>query len=272
MVLPPDLAAPLAALGARSPDRVLDVQWHPAVTSTMDVAGALAASGAPAGTVVGADLQTDGRGRRGRRWESPFGAGLYFALVWRWGSGGTRIPTDERGWTRTSPLVTLAAGVGVREGIMAATALTPELKWPNDLVVGARKLAGILAEGHAVGTPEEAVVIGVGLNVRADLPPAVSHRATSLEREVRRTVDRGVVLADVLAALVDSLARLDRDAGDILRAWRQAAPSARGAAVAWDAPAGERHGRTMGIDDTGALLIETGEGVERIVAGEVRWL
>lgn len=277
-MLPLDLAAPLAALGARRPDLVFDVQWHASVTSTMDVAAALAGRGAPAGTVVGADGQTAGRGRRGRPWASPPGAGLYFSLIWRPGArrrpgaDATRAAAPAHGWTPTPPLVTLAAGVGVREGIIAATSLTAELKWPNDLVVGGRKLAGILAEGHAVGTADESLVVGVGVNVRAELPVAVAERATSLETELGRPVDRGLVLAEVLAALVDSLGRLACDADGILQAWRRAAPSARGATVAWDTPAGERRGCTSGIDETGALLIETAGGIERIVAGDVRWL
>lgn len=259
-MLPDDLEAPLAALRARRPALRIDLRWFPAVTSTMDVAAALLAEGAAAGTVVVADAQTAGRGRRGRHWESPPGAGLYFSLVWR---AGASAPAS---------LITLAAGVGVRDGVRAATGLAPDLKWPNDVIVGARKVAGILAEGHAVGTPHAAVVIGVGINVgAASHSPEVSTRATSLESELGREMDRGLVLAAVLEALADRLAQLDGDAGGILHAWREAAPSAAGTRVEWDAAAGPRRGTTAGIDDTGALLVKTPTGVERIIAGEVRW-
>lgn len=259
-MLPPEFEAPLAAVRARRPDLRLDLRWFPAVTSTMDVAGAMLAEGAAAGTVVVADAQTEGRGRRGRHWESPPRAGLYFSLMWR---PGASAPAS---------LLTLAAGVGVREGLRATTGLAPDLKWPNDLIVGARKVAGILAEGHAVGTPHAAVVIGVGINVgEASHSPEVSARATSLESELGREVDRGQVLAGVLEALADRLAQLDGDAGGILHAWRAAAPSAAGTRVEWDAADGPRHGTSAGIDDTGALLVKTATGVERIIAGEVRW-
>ncbi len=263
MLLPPDLEAPLDALRLRRPDLRLDLHWYPSVPSTMDVAMVRVGEGASSGVVVVADTQTTGRGRRGHTWESPPGAGLYLSMVWR-------PPTKS---LELLPLITLAAGVGVRAGVEAATGLAADLKWPNDLLVGRRKLAGILSEGSAIGTPHQAVVIGVGINVlSAAYSPDVAPRATSLEGELGRTVDRGALLAEVMAALMDSLARLDRDPGGILQAWRTAAPSAAGTSVEWDAAAGLQRGTTAGIDESGALLVKTPGGVERIIAGELRWL
>lgn len=257
-MLPDELAAALGALRDRRPGLPLDVRWHAEVSSTMDVAADLVAAGAAHGVVVGADVQTAGRGRRGRVWESPPAAGLYFSFI-------ARPPLRANA---TLPLVTLAAGVAVRDGIHAALGWAPELKWPNDVMVGRRKLAGILAEGLAVGTPAQAVVIGVGLNL---LPSAyaaeVAARATSLEAELGRAVDRGQVLAEVLAALADRLAALAGSPGDILQAWRAASPSATGARVEWDG----RTGTTAGIDDSGALLIRTSSSIERVIAGELHW-
>src|SRR5688572_17482896 len=132
----------------------------------MDVAASMAAEGAAHGVVIAAREQTAGRGRRGATWVSPPGAGLYFSFIAR--------PGEQR----TLPLITLAAGVGVRDGIVRSTGLEPVLKWPNDVLIGRRKLAGILAEGHALGSPAQAVVIGVGVNVRpASYPPDVAARA-----------------------------------------------------------------------------------------------
>ena len=226
----------------------------------MDAAAALAHAGAANGVVVAAEQQTAGRGRRGTTWESPAGAGLYFSLIVR-----PQAPTPK---SQALSLVTLAAGVGVRDGVAAATGLAPDLKWPNDLLVNRRKLAGILAEGQAIGTPQQAVIIGVGLNVQpAAYPPDVSRRATSLEGELGRPVDRDVLLSAVLAGLRDRLARLEQSPGDILQAWRAASPSAVGTRVEWD----NQGGVTAGIADDGALLIKTSAGIERVVAGELHW-
>lgn len=254
-MLPDDLASPLAALRERRPDLRLDVQWHASLPSTMDVASGLAHDGAPHGVVVGADEQTSGRGRRGTTWASPPGAGLYFSFIARPGE-------------HTLPLITLAAGVAVRDGIAAATGLAPDVKWPNDLIVDRRKLAGILAEGVAIGSADQAVIIGAGVNLRpAAYPADVAARATSIEGELGRTFERGELLSAILLALWDRLAALERRPGDILQAWRAASPSASGTRVEWDG----RHGTTAGIDDGGALLVRTNGGVERIIAGELNW-
>ena len=260
-MIPEEFFAAFAALHGRRPDARLNVRWHASLPSTMDVAATLAHEGKPHGAIVFADEQTAGRGRRGTTWASPPGAGLYFSFIAR--------PDSGHAGASTLSLLTLAAGVAVRDGIVAATGLVPELKWPNDVLVGRRKLAGILAEGLAIGTPEQAVIIGVGVNVlRASYPPDVSARATSLEDELGRRIDRGLLLTAILISLWDRLAQLGQSPGDILQAWRAASPSAIGTRVEWDG----RHGVTAGIDDDGALLIKSASGVERIIAGELQWM
>jgi BirA family biotin operon repressor/biotin-[acetyl-CoA-carboxylase] ligase len=241
-------------IGQHPGDR-FDVRWLPTTTSTMDVAAKLASEGARHGVVVVADEQTSGRGRRGSTWQSPPGAGLYLSLIARHSGAGLS-------------LITLAAGVAVHDGIKAATGLSADVKWPNDLIVGPRKLAGILAEGIAIGTPEQAVVIGVGINLQpAAYPPEVSARATSIEGELGRGIDRDLVLSCVLSSLWDRLALLERSPGDILQAWRAVSPNANGTQVEWEG----RRGLTAGIDDTGALLVRTADRVERIISGELLW-
>jgi BirA family biotin operon repressor/biotin-[acetyl-CoA-carboxylase] ligase len=241
------------------PDKIsdrCDVRWLTTTTSTMDVASKLAGDGARHGVVVVADEQTAGRGRRGTSWQSPPGAGLYLSFVAR--HAGAALS-----------LITLAAGVGVREGIAASTGLSADVKWPNDLIVGSRKLAGILSEGIAIGTPAQAVIIGIGINMQpAAYPPEVSARATSIEGELGRAVDRELLLSCVLASLWDRLAVLEHAPGDILQAWRAASPNANGTRVEWDG----KHGVTAGIDDSGALLVKTADRIERIIAGELRWM
>lgn len=256
-MIPQALAVAIAALRARRPDARLEVQWHASLPSTMDAAAALANDGAAHGVVVVADEQTQGRGRRGTTWASPAAAGLYLSIVARPGA------------VQSLSLITLAAGVAVRDGIGAATGLTADLKWPNDLLVGKRKLAGILAEGLAVGTPDQAIIIGVGVNVRsAAYPPEVRARATSIEDELGTQVDRGALLTAVLISLWDWLARLRQSPGDILQAWRAASPNAIGTRVEWQG----RNGVTAGIDDDGALRVKTPSGLERVIAGELQWM
>lgn len=143
-----------------------------------------AARAAPEGTVVVAEEQTAGRGRRGRTWESSARAGLWWSLLLRPG-----VPADRLGWL---PLV---VAVGVARGVRAAADVDVSLKWPNDVLVEGRKLAGILAERLADGS----VVVGVGINIdqdEAELPDG----GASL-RTVGISVDRTAVLIDVLAAV-----------------------------------------------------------------------
>jgi BirA family transcriptional regulator, biotin operon repressor / biotin---[acetyl-CoA-carboxylase] ligase len=262
---PPDLAAAVHAAQARTRTMTFDVRWQPSVTSTMDMAADAVQSGGAEGLVFIADEQTAGRGRRGRSWSSPAGAGLYLSIV-------LRPAADSVVTNRVRSLITLAAGVAVREAIARASGLYCDLKWPNDVVIERRKVAGILAEGFFIGSADQAVVLGVGINVLpAPYPPDVMGRAIALENELGKTVDRAVLFEESLIALATWYGRLRRgDADGILRAWRDAAPSATGARVEW--ADGERRGVTAGVDDEGALLIATADGLERIVSGELRWL
>jgi BirA family biotin operon repressor/biotin-[acetyl-CoA-carboxylase] ligase len=260
-MLPGDLAVHLRAARCGGQAPPFDVRWLTSTPSTMDVAATLAHEGAAHGVVVGAEEQTSGRGRRGTTWASPPGAGLYFSFIARPGNPNEAVAS-------TTSLITLAAGVAVREGIATATGLAADLKWPNDAIVGRRKLAGILAEGIAIGSRDQAVVIGVGVNVQqASYPPDVAARATSLEGELGRAIDRGPLLSHILIALWDRLAMLEQRPGDILQAWRAASPNAIGTRVEWEG----KHGTTAGIDDRGALLVRTDAGVERIIAGHLHW-
>ena len=262
--VPADVLAAIDAARVRSPI-ALDVRYQDSTSSTMDLARAAVAAGVSEGYAVVAGEQTAGRGRRGRVWQSPPGAGLYCSMVFR--------PRPDAAGQRAQSLMTLAAGVAARRAIATATALWPDLKWPNDVLVGRRKLAGILAEGHNLGGDDAAVVIGVGVNVlQAVLDPVVDARATSLEAELGRSVSRGAVLEQLLVALADVYVQLVRGESDaILREWRAAAPSAVGASVEWDHGREICRGTTAGIDADGALLIRTTFATERFVGGELRW-
>jgi BirA family transcriptional regulator, biotin operon repressor / biotin---[acetyl-CoA-carboxylase] ligase len=298
--MPRDIADLLARRRQELGDFARTPVYLPITTSTNDRAAELAVAGAHEGTWVMADEQTSGRGRRGRAWASPPGAGLYLSIVFR------PHPAQHAGAAGDSAtsLLTLMAGVAAVRGVRAASGLEPTLKWPNDLViepfgvreaagdranVGAggssgasnsrfRKLAGILAEASATGGELQFIILGIGINLTpAAYPPDVAARATSIEGELGRPADRALVLVETLAALAHGRRELlEGRAADVLNAWRTLSPSSVGRRVSWRAQDVTRTGVTGGIDDTGALLVKpTGAsgaaGLERIIAGEVEW-
>ena len=262
---PPDITEAFAAASGRVGHFADRFVYYSVVSSTNDVAARLARSGSGDWTTVLAAAQTAGRGRHGREWYSPPGAGLYFSTVLAWPQ---------------SPLVSLMAGVAVAEGIRDETGLRVELKWPNDVVVPsgaspasrlrhAMKVAGILAE--AIG--EFGVVLGIGINVaRADYPQALQSRVTSLEAELGAPVARSRLLVECLARLARWRAVLaSTDAADLLNRWRELSPTSEGTVITWNDAGTRRRGVTAGIDPEGALRVQCGHKIERIVGGEVAW-
>jgi len=186
-----DAARVLEGLGTRALGRKLHV--HAALASTNDAALDLLAAGAPHGTTVVADHQTAGRGQRGRAWHSPRGVGLYVSIVLR----GTR-PLDA------PTLVVAAVGLGLAEGLERVAGARVDLKWPNDLWSGGRKLAGILVESRGYRPEVPTFVAGMGVNVNqgeGDFPADVRATATSLALRTGRRHDRATVLRAVLEAL-----------------------------------------------------------------------
>jgi BirA family transcriptional regulator, biotin operon repressor / biotin---[acetyl-CoA-carboxylase] ligase len=224
---------------------------HRLTDSTNARARELALAGAPDGTVVTATEQSAGRGRQGRTWTAPPGRALLLSAIVR-----------ELG--RRDALLPLAVPVAVAEACDAFAGVRCGIKWPNDVWVGTRKLAGILLEGR----PQEGwAVIGVGLNVGTaedEFPEELRGVATSLA--VESGVDPGVeaVLDAVLAALD---ARLADEPAEILARWRER-DLLLGKAVRWNG--GE--GTAAGVDDEGALLVETAHGQVALDAGDVHLL
>jgi BirA family transcriptional regulator, biotin operon repressor / biotin---[acetyl-CoA-carboxylase] ligase len=278
--LPEEIVACLASRAAVLGAFARHPQYHACVSSTNDVAARLADAGAPEGTWVIADAQTAGRGRRGRTWLSPEGAGLYLSVIFRPPTTGSA--SAVRHDDRATPLLTLMAGVAVANGVRAATGLAPTLKWPNDVVIEPgrrtapgrfRKLAGILAEASATGGELESVIVGIGVNLTpAAYPPDVAARATSIEGELGRPVDRALVLVEVLCALAEGRRMLlDGRQPELLRAWRALAPSSIGRRVRWMVGDRQTSGITEGIDERGALLVRTDAHVEHMIAGDLQW-
>jgi BirA family transcriptional regulator, biotin operon repressor / biotin---[acetyl-CoA-carboxylase] ligase len=222
---------------------------HRLTDSTNERARALADAGAPHGTLVTADEQEAGRGRQGREWTAPPGSAVLMSLILR--------DLDER-----HALLPLAAAVAACEACEAAArGAGPLVKWPNDVWLDRRKVAGILIEGR----PQAGwAVLGIGLNVTTDsFPPELAEIATSLRLAGYETT-RAAVLSELLGAL-------DRWIGAppeaVLEAWRSR-DALKGERVRWSG--GEGVGD--GIDDSGALLVQTDDGPVTLDAGEVHLL
>lgn len=223
---------------------------HRVTDSTNERAKELAARGAPHGTLVTAGRQTAGRGRQGRRWVAPAGRALLASVLVR--------PLDEH-----DAALPLAAAVAVCEACEAVAPVSCRIKWPNDVWVDGRKVAGVLVEGR----PQEGwAVVGVGVNVTTpvdELPPELRDTATSLALAAGApdTSVRGL-----LSALLPALGgRLDEPPGRVLRAWRDR-DALTGRPVAWEGG----QGTAAGVDDRGALLVDTDGGRLALDAGEVR--
>jgi len=212
-----------------------------------------------------AEYQTAGRGRRGRRWLAPLGAGLCLSAGWQF-----------EGAPRDLSALTLAVGVIARRALASAAALDVALKWPNDLAIDERKLGGILLELAAEAQGRCYVVAGIGINVA--LPPESLGALSDWPRGAidLRTAMRGSPppRLDVAARLLDGLADLFASYAETgfapYRAEWQAADYLNGRRVKLDDPAAPASGTARGIDADGALLIETASGARRrVISGDV---
>ena len=246
-------------LGSLAPHFSLELATSIESTSTRLLE--LAARGAASGTVVAAEWQSGGRGRFARTWHAAVGGSLLFSLLWRF----------ERGVGALSGL-SLAAGVAVARGLEALGASAIAVKWPNDLLWNGRKLAGILIElqGDALGPT--AAVIGVGVNVRLSETDRarIGQPAADLEETCGAAPDRNAALARVLAELHRALEVFGKKGFGPLRGEWERRHAHRDALITLLVPGGARAtGRARGVGDDGALLLETGAGIERHHSGEI---
>ena len=218
----------------------------------------LASEGAAEGVSVVAEEQTAGRGRLQRVWSSPKGAGLYFSILLR-----PKIPQNY--W----PLITFMAAIAVGDALREAAGVETDIKWPNDLLSGERKICGILAE--AIDTPDgRAVILGIGINLTQDaFPPELIDVATSVAEASGRPVD----LDQILTALLDALSRwysvLDEPAR-IVDEWSNRSSYALGKLVQVSNGDDVWQGTTCGVEPDGALRLRTSSGEIKLVrAGDV---
>jgi BirA family transcriptional regulator, biotin operon repressor / biotin---[acetyl-CoA-carboxylase] ligase len=234
------------------------IRWHETLGSTNDLAMSLAEIQVPEGTVIVAEEQTAGRGRRGSQWVSPRG-GIWLSVILR---PGLSLPQ--------TPLVGFGAATAVARTLRLSTGLLARVKWPNDIVINGKKVAGILVDA---GPGAEWAVVGIGINANLPsdaLPERTPYPATSLQVELGRPVDRGVLVRTLLRELEKSYDLL-RSGGALatLRRWREMADTlGRPVRVTMGETVVE--GLADDVDETGALLVRRRDNtVERVVAGEL---
>ncbi|MBD0373447.1 MAG: biotin--[acetyl-CoA-carboxylase] ligase [Pyrinomonadaceae bacterium] len=234
---------------------------YDSLPSTNTEAARQARHGAPEGLCVIAREQTAGRGRRDRVWVSPMDAGLYFSIL-------LRPKMEQKLW----PLLTLMSALAVGEALESACSLSTDIKWPNDVYAGERKLCGILAE-TVEAEAGRAVIIGIGINLsdRA-FPEELKGIATSVEAETGRAAPRERLIESLTDALLKNYEALQRPSGDtlMLAEWTARSSYAEGKRVRVEVGEETIEGVTRGLEPDGALRVETVEGEIKLVrAGDV---
>ncbi|MGF6328422.1 BirA family biotin operon repressor/biotin-[acetyl-CoA-carboxylase] ligase [Pseudomonas sp. BS3782 TE3695] len=254
------LAAPLtlldpAEISARSPS----CEWPILVLDSIDSTNAEALRaierGQPAPFLVLAERQTAGRGRRGRKWVSPFAENIYYSLVLRIDGGMRQLEG-----------LSLVVGLAVMQALRGLGISGVGLKWPNDVLVGQQKIAGILLE--LVGDPADVchVVIGVGINVNMQLTDEVDQQWTSMRLESGQAVDRNHLVAELGLMLQTYLNRHQASGFSAIQAEWEQNHLWQGRAVSLIAGVNQIDGEVLGIDSQGALRLKV-DGVEKVFSG-----
>ena len=251
----------LAAATAASTVGIDSIEVFLEVDSTNNWLRERALNGAPSGTVCVAEMQLAGRGRRGRTWVSPFAANLYLSLLWRSANGATAL-----------------AGLGLVTGIALLRALRgcgiegAGLKWPNDILVGDAKLAGVLIDVVGESSGPCIVIVGIGVNVcmSSGEAAAIDQRWTDVHHlSGDNSLSRNVLAARILDELVPAIESFDAEGlQPFLGEWRQS-DVLSGRKVGLTLPNEYITGTACGIDDVGALLVDTGNGCRRFLSGDV---
>ncbi len=246
----------------------MDTKWagHPVnfydtVNSTNLRAKLDADNGAPEGALVVADMQTAGRGRRGRTWSSPAGLNVYFTLILK-----PQYVPDK------ASMVTLVMALAVAEGIRETCGVEAGIKWPNDIVANGKKVCGILTEMSVERDFIHHVVIGVGINVGLqEFAPELAATATSLQAECGRNVPKAALVANIMKAFEKhyEVFRGKADLSGLIGSYNEMLVN-RDREVRVLDPKGEYSGIARGINEVGELLVELPDGrVEKVYAGEV---
>jgi BirA family biotin operon repressor/biotin-[acetyl-CoA-carboxylase] ligase len=232
------------------------------IGSTNTAAMAAAAEGAPEGSVLLAEEQLAGRGRGANTWQSPRSTGIYCSVLLR-----PAMPPSE------ILVLSLAAGLAVRAAIeQVDSRVAADLKWPNDVLIGGKKVCGILAEMNAEATRVRYIVVGVGINVnQTSFPKDLA--ATSLRLETGSDWSRVELVAALLKSLDREYRQLLQDAGareSILRRFAENSSWVQGKAVRIEENASAFEGTTEGLDPRGFLQVQTAKGMQTVLSGTVR--
>ena len=239
-----------------------EIRTYDIIDSTSQEARRLIRQGAGHGLVVLARTQTAGKGRLGRAWDSAKDAGIWFSAVLE-----PKVSMEQMS------LYSFVAALAAAEGIRETTGLAVQLKWPNDVLYGGRKLCGILLELVAERNQPVHIIAGIGINAMqqlTDFPEDVRHKATSLAIETGKAADCKQVLDAVLRWLSVYSAQLETEGFSKIRERWQELSCIAGKDVQI-VRQGEAllYGTALGLADDGALLVQTETGIERIMAGDV---
>lgn len=239
-----------------------EIQVFEKTTSTNDVMARLAQAGIKEGVVIFAESQTKGRGRLGRQWISPARKGLWFSVL-------LRPPIAPHAATQ----LTIASATAVARAIALQCGISPEIKWPNDLLIRGKKIAGILTEMSAEVDHLKEVILGIGISVNleaSEFPAALRKIATSIRIETGHPVDRAELAVCILRELDRDYERIKRGEFDLVAEQWQSNCTTIGSNVS--IKVGERviRGRAEALDADGALLLRGPSGhLERITGGDV---
>jgi len=240
------------------------IHYFHTIDSTNSKAYQLALQGAEEGEVVIAESQKKGRGRLGRHWFSPSFLNLYLSIILR-----PKIPPQQ------ASLITLMAAVATADAIWKYSGLLPVIKWPNDILLGGRKVAGLLNEIHSEMDRIHFVILGIGVNLNMDgemFPKDIRGVATSLKREMGQTISRKAFLRSLLEELEEWYGIFLKEGGAaILEAWRDRA-KIKGRRVKVTSFGETLSGVAVDVDSDGALILKTRHRErKRIVAGDVEY-
>ena len=259
---PAKMSADSIRLQLKSAKMGSSIHYYETVASTQRIANELANNGAPEGTIVVADEQTAGRGRLARQWVSPKGTGIWMSLILK-----PVIPIFQ------APQLTLLSAVAAVQGIEEATGVKPQIKWPNDLLLDGRKLAGILTEMQAEADGIHSIIMGIGINVNQqqnDFPQELQPIATSLAIRTGTTHSREACIAAILSNFESLYSRYCQSGfSEIKPLWEKHAISI-GKVITAVTSRERITGTALGITDEGVLLMKDAGGtIHRIFSADI---